>query len=98
MSDVAIREKRTVLCSAPLTMLRDHDGVWLDLCVHHVDESPCPHHEPDAPPQQYLTDLSGHQRPRYTRQSGFTDHTRRGMTDDFLFLFSHDPTARIWPP
>lgn len=94
MSDVAIREKRTVLCSAPLTMLRDHDGVWLDLCVHHVDESPCPHHDPDAPPEQYLTDLSGQQRAHFTRQAG--GFTAGDLWLDGSVFFS--PGARIWPP
>jgi len=35
----------TVLCSEPITIyLLVDDSVVLDLCTHHVDESPCPQH------------------------------------------------------
>jgi hypothetical protein len=54
---------RTVLCSAPMLLLREHDGTLLDLCAHHVDESPCPDHAADAGAQDYLLDYSGDRTP-----------------------------------
>lgn len=61
MTALVKAEEHVVLCSAPMTVLRDSDGVWLDLCPHHVDESPCPDHDPENLTAN-LVDYSGERR------------------------------------
>lgn len=44
----------TTLCSEPIQMLvaqspNGDERVYLDLCTHHTDESPCPQHPKEEP-------------------------------------------------